>query len=72
MRLAAIITGARSAAADPVMPSPGRIRGVRVISSIARPVRRAQDELVGVLVVEVDEARGPLRGRPRRGERSAR
>ena len=34
---AAIITGARSAAATPVIPSPGRIRGVRVSSSTRVP-----------------------------------
>ena len=34
---AAIITGARSAAAVPVIPSPGRMRGVRVISSTRLP-----------------------------------
>ena len=34
---AAIITGARSAAAAPVMPSPGRMRGRRVMSSTFVP-----------------------------------
>ena len=34
---AAIITGARSAAAIPVIPSPGRMRGVRVSSSTRVP-----------------------------------
>ena len=51
-----IITGARSAAATPVIPSPGRIRGALRPLLDARAVRRAQDELVGALVVEVDEA----------------
>jgi len=34
---AGIITGARASAADPVMPSPGRIRGRPVISSTRVP-----------------------------------
>jgi hypothetical protein len=37
VRLRAIITGARAAAAEPVIPSPGRMRGRRVISSTLRP-----------------------------------
>ena len=37
MRLARIITGARSAAAVPVIPSPGRILGTRVMSSTRVP-----------------------------------
>ena len=37
VRCAAITTGARSAAATPVIPSPGRIRGRRVISSTLVP-----------------------------------
>ena len=40
----------------PVIPSPGsHARRARHLLDV-RPVRRAQDELVGVLVVEVDEA----------------
>ena len=51
-----------------MIPSPGRIRGRLRHLLDARPVRRAQHELAGALVVEVDEARvgvervGDLRG----------
>ena len=51
-----IITGARSAAAAPVIPSPGRIRGRRVISSTRVPCVARRTSSPGALVVEVDEA----------------
>ena len=60
----AIMIGSRSAAATPVIPSPRRMRGALVSSSTRGAVRRPEDELVGPLVVEVDEARVRLeRGR---------
>ena len=60
----AIMIGSRSAAATPVIPSPRRMRGALVSSSTPVAVRRPEDELVGPLVVEVDEARVRLeRGR---------
>ena len=48
--------GERSAAAVPVMPSPGFIRGVRVISSTRVPCVARRTSSSRVLVVEVDEA----------------
>ena len=61
------------------MPSPGRMRGVRVISSTFVPCVARSTGFVGVLVVQVDEARvnservrdgaigrAPLRGRAKK------
>ncbi len=53
---AAIITGARSSAAEPVIPSPGRMRGRCVISSTRVPWVARSTSSAGPLVVEVDEA----------------
>ena len=48
--------GERSAAAVPVIPSPGFIRGVLVISSTRVPCVARRISSSRVLVVEVDEA----------------
>ena len=55
--LGSSITGARAAAAEPVIPSPGRIRGRRVSSSMCVPCVARRTSSSSPLVVEVDEAR---------------